>query len=309
MSRRRSSRKKKQQEQPLPPMNPMGMEKTMDDIHRLLEEQEFENIDDANAFLDKLIKAGPIPHRQPETALERAQDLMYDTWEADGRRAIRLAKKALKTSPDCADAYVFLADNDARDIVESRDLYQKGVEAGERALGEDIFAEDAGHFWGITETRPYMRAREGLANLQWLLGHRDEAIAHIQGMLRLNPGDNQGVRYTLMHWLLQEDRGAELEQLFTDYGDDVGVNLMYSRTLYAFRQEGDSQQSRKLLNEAIEWNKHVPDFLLHRKAPPIEQSPYITMGGEDEAAMYFGMAVREWQATPGALEWLARRVK
>ena len=39
------------------------------------------------------------------------------------------------------------------------ELYRKGVEAGERALGSESFNEYAGHFWGHLETRPYMRAR------------------------------------------------------------------------------------------------------------------------------------------------------
>jgi len=310
MSRRRSIRKKKKQEKPLPPVNPMSMESTMQDIHRLLDEQDFENEDEINAFMNKLMKSGPIPHHQPETDLERAQELMYEAWEVGAPSAISMAKKALKISPDCTDAYVLLAEEDARDIIEARDLYQKGVDAGERVLGEAVFSEDKGHFWGIIETRPYMRARFGLANVQWMLGYRDEAISHLQEMLRLNPGDNQGVRYVLVHWLLLlEERHAQLEQLFSDYEDDVGVDLTYSQALYAYRREGDSRQSRKHLKEAVRWNKHVPDFLLQRKHPSFEQSDYISMGGEDEAMMYYGVAVPEWQATPGALEWLARQTQ
>ena len=32
------------------------------------------------------------------------------------------------------------------------------VETGQRTLGEQFFKENRGHFWGILETRPYMRA-------------------------------------------------------------------------------------------------------------------------------------------------------
>ena len=84
MSRRRSIRKKKKQEKPLPPVNPMSMERTMHDIHRLLDEQDFENEDEINAFMNNLMKSGPIPHHQAETDLERAQELMYEAWEVGG---------------------------------------------------------------------------------------------------------------------------------------------------------------------------------------------------------------------------------
>ena len=38
-----------------------------------------------------------------------------------------------------------------------------GLDAGELALGPEGFEEYDGHFWGFLETRPYMRARHGLA--------------------------------------------------------------------------------------------------------------------------------------------------
>ena len=50
----------------------------------------------------------------------------------------RLARRALEISPDCADAYVLLAEN-AGSRKEALELYQKGVEAGTRALGPELF--------------------------------------------------------------------------------------------------------------------------------------------------------------------------
>ena len=66
---------------------------------------------------------------------EKAQDLMYDAWErTTARSRIALARKALGISPLCADAYVLLAEEAAGSLEEARDLYAKGVEAGELAL-------------------------------------------------------------------------------------------------------------------------------------------------------------------------------
>ena len=60
-----------------------------------------------------------------------------------------------------------------------RDHYAKGVEAGEQALGPEGFEEYAGRFWGFLETRPYMRARAGLAAALLKLGggRRDRTLA------------------------------------------------------------------------------------------------------------------------------------
>src|SRR3546814_12291790 len=69
-------------------------------------------------------------------------------------------------------------------------LYRQGVEAGERALGDE-FEGLSGHFWGFLQTRPYMRARAGLAITLWRLGDQQAAIDHYRAMLILNPNDNQ----------------------------------------------------------------------------------------------------------------------
>ena len=39
---------------------------------------------------------------------------MYDAWEDSGPRRVNLARKALRISPDCADAYVLLAEETTR---------------------------------------------------------------------------------------------------------------------------------------------------------------------------------------------------
>ena len=150
---------------------------------------------------------GQVP--QPISPAAKAQavlDRAFREMNPGPRR--KLAEEALAIDPDCADAYVLLAE-----VADSRraalELYAKGVAAAERSLGRETFQRDAGHFWGILGTRPYMRARYGLANSLWTAGCRDEAIAHLQDMLRLNPNDNQGIRYGLAGFLLKEDRNEE----------------------------------------------------------------------------------------------------
>ena len=104
-----------------------------------------------------------------------AQQIMYQAWEeANPARRASLAKKALKISANCADAYVCLAEMTANHR-QALELFQKGVEAGRRALGRAFFddEENTGHFWGILETRPFMRALEGYGTALWELGRRD----------------------------------------------------------------------------------------------------------------------------------------
>ena len=115
-----------------------------------------------------------IGGRQSNNATAKAQEVMYEAWDQTDRRArVALAHKALRISPLCADAYVLLAEEEAKSTEEALEYYRKGVEVGEQALGAKGFREYAGHFWGFLETRPYMRAREGLAATLNALGEVD----------------------------------------------------------------------------------------------------------------------------------------
>ncbi len=217
-------------------------------------------------------------------------------------KRVELAKEALELSPDCADAYVLLAEQ-TKSRKEALELFEKGVAAGERALGPATFQNDVGRFWGVIETRPYMRAREGLASLLWTMGRRDEAIGHLQEMLRLNPNDNQGVRDTLVGWLLAEGSHEKLVRLLEQYDDD-SATWAYTKALVAFRQDGDTAETRKLLKLAKAANKHVPAYLLNQKPLPRARPDYYSPGDRNEAALYVVSALCGWRETPGATAWL-----
>jgi len=251
-----------------------------------------------------MLDPGSLPR---DDALDAAQNLIYDAWEiTSAKRRIALARRALALSPLCADAYVVLAGHARRGSDEELDLWRQGVEAGKAAIGP-AFAEYAGRFWGFLETRPYMRARCGLAWALWARGARDEAIDHLQEMLRLNPGDNQGVRYILAAWLLEADRDDQLPALFKSYPDEGGAFWTWTRAVAAFRSSGDSAKTRALLDRALLDNRHVPAYLLGAKRLPTSKPPYYSPGSEDEAILYAADHAAGWRRTPGALDWLRAR--
>jgi tetratricopeptide (TPR) repeat protein len=281
-------------------------EKTMFDIGRLLQQQKFESIEEANIFLQQFIGTKDIPVPVEDmTPLEQAQEKMYEAWNATGKRRVKLAQEALEISPDCADAYVLLAEETARSPEEALKLYEQGMQAGERALGPEAFHEAVGHFWGMLETRPYMRARAGAAECLWATGKFDEAIFHYREMLRLNPGDNQGNRYMLARLLLKEGKNEELGQLLDQY-DEGSAEWLYTRALWLYRREGGSRKATKALKAAFEQNPFVPLYLSGLKEPPGRLPEYMGFGDESEAIHYFVENVEAWLGTPGALEWFAK---
>ena len=242
--------------------------------------------------------------------LDEAQELIYQAWESDDPvERIELAEQALEVSADCADAWVLLAEESAVNLAQAMEYYQNGVEAGERALGEQAFEQDKGHFWGLLATRPYMRARLGLAQCLWEKGEREVAIVHYQQMLELNPDDNQGIRHILLGCLLKEQRHDEAEALLDTYAGEPSAVWCYSRALLAYRREGNSDHSRACRKAAIEQNKFVPAWLAGRRKLPRYPPDYIGIGDKTEAVAYVFDNRQAWRDTPGAISWLLKASK
>jgi len=247
--------------------------------------------------------------RSRNDAIDRAQDVMYQAWEAtNSRQRVALAHKALRISPLCADAYNLLAE-EAGNAEEARALYGRGLEAGELALGRKGFKEYEGDFWGFLETRPYMRARAGLAMTLLRLGQEEPAIEHFRAMLKLNPNDNQGIRYLLLASLLRRDDAAAVNALLSSYGNEWSAYWLYTRALVAYRNgEASEAVTLKLVQEAWSANEHVPGILAGTIPPVISTRGYITIGGPDEATDYVRECGAAWKATPSAIAWLSDAV-
>jgi tetratricopeptide (TPR) repeat protein len=249
-----------------------------------------------------------IGGRGANDATAKAQEVMYDAWDQTSPRArVALAHKALTISPLCADAYVLLAEEEAKSVEEALAYYRKGVEAGVQALGPKGFKEHAGHFWGYLETRPYMRARAGLAAALNALGEVDAAISNYRNMLRLNPNDNQGIRYELASCLMKSRDIEALKKLLKQYDGDGSAPWLYTQALVAFREnKASDKKAEELAKPAWNANSNVPAALAGTKKVKSSTNDYVTMGGEDEAAHYVEQWGFDWLTTPGAVDWLAK---
>jgi len=281
-----------------------SMERVLAEVERFMARSDFDDMEEANqAIQERFVGSFDEIPSTATTPLENAQDLVYRAVEARGRRRTQLARKALELSADCADAYVLLAEQAASPEA-ARDLYAQAVAAGERALGPLTFEEDAGHFWGMVRTRPYMRARFGLARCLEELGQGDEAIGHYQELLRLNPNDNQGVRDILLPALLATGRDGEAGALLKQFDDDISATWRYGWALWTFRQERDSRLARDRLRAAVRANHHVPKYLTGGAEWPGPLPASYAFGSEEEAVICADELGDAWSATPGAKGWL-----
>ncbi|KAI1861941.1 hypothetical protein JX265_009444, partial [Neoarthrinium moseri] len=93
----------------------------------------------------------------------------------------------------------------------------------------DVFNAGAGRFWGIIDTRDYMRARFAAADslLQVdTVSAAEEALDHLMDMLRLCRSDNLGVRDIVPTLLLRLDREQECYD-FLKWWATVGSDMHY----------------------------------------------------------------------------------
>ena len=271
-------------------------------IGRLLEDGTFKNAGEINAYL-AANRGKPLPTTPATTAREEAQEMFYAALEERGRLRIKLARDAVRRWPDCADALVLLAE-EMSDPVRSTALYRRAMEAGKRELGPAAFVEHRGHFWGVHETRPYMRARHGLAAGQWRAGEREEAIAHWQDMLELSPRDNLGLRYVVIPRLLELGRDADAAAVLAAHDEDTTALMVYIAALVSFRLHGDSAESTRRLTGAARANPHVIKYLLDPDSLPGAIPSAYRLGTEEEAIIVADHLIEAWHATTGAVEWL-----
>lgn len=283
------------------------MERFMRAMHLAIKEKDFASPEDLNAYMAKL-SPGDIDRITDEAAasdpIAQAQDLAYQAMEAPTPfEAARKAKQALELNPDCVDALTVKAYTAAHSEEEMIDLYRKAVEAGERTLGKELFEDQKGHFWGILETRPYMRARLDLANLLKKDGRLLDAINHYEALLELNPNDNQGVRDLLVGAYLAAGNLEGARRLISKFEKDVSATFAWSRVLERALSK-DWTGASKALDEARNANHFVEDYFKGKKPLPRNLPDHYSFGDEREAAVCARFTGEAWARHPDAVKWL-----
>jgi tetratricopeptide (TPR) repeat protein len=285
-------------------------ERVLRELERFIARGQFASAEDANRaaaseFAGRSLDDIPSTSTTP---LDRAQDLCYRAFDARGRLRVKLARQALATSADCADAYVILAER-SHSPDETARLYEQGVAAGERALGTARFETKDMPFWGDVSTRGYMRALLGLAQCRRAEARLAEATAMYRRMLELNPLDNQAVRWLLVGLLLEAGDDAGAGEILERFAEDDMATMAYARALLTFRAEGDCTASRRLLREAIRANPHVPSLVIKTLPRASNLPSSFSLGSEDEAAICAHEIAIAWEKTDGALTWLREQLR
>lgn len=176
----------------------------------------------------------------------------------------------------------------------------------ERALGAEFFEENAGMFWGLIETRTYMRVLTALAEAYRTSMQREKAVDCYEKSLELCADDNLGARYLLADLYMELRRVDDALALIDRFDSDRGAMMIFTKALALFMKLGDSPKARAGLKAAIKSNLHIVPMLLNQLPMPTELPGYYSPGGEDEAALYVAENRLLWRNSAGAMEWLVK---
>ncbi|MFM9278574.1 tetratricopeptide repeat protein [Paenibacillus jiagnxiensis] len=290
-----------------PAFSTMEHEAKIGEITRLLEAQNFESIEDAQAFLSAQLN-NPTAQQafSPATSTDKVLELLVAADKASSpAKRKKLLDQAIHMDPEHPDTLLMLSE-DAPTMGESMKLAHSAIESAAKKLGEAFFEENRGYFWGLIETRPFMRAKAAYAHLLALSGRLSAACEHYEQLMELNPNDNQGNRYDLLMHYLELERLDDADRLLKSYGDEVACFILYDKLILEYLRNGVTEHLTFLYRLARKENKHVPAYLLSQKRLPADMPYAYSMGSTEEAVTYAISHARIWDRLYGLKDWMAK---
>lgn len=264
--------------------------------------------------MNKLERVGPNAwrFRWPAGFLaesDRMDEALELAADGDEPRAEEILRECLRRSPEHIDVMQALAQvlHHTGRTAEAGRLWAEAVNVGRSSfpprafrVGRDLLE------WAWVENRPFLRGLRGLMYHEaWGLGDETQALVLAEELLALNPRDNQGVRANAMSWLLRAGRDPEAIAIAASYPDDFLPETTYGQALALFRM-GRHAEADAALRAAIDALPAVAHELLkaRHRAPKGLQAGYETVGGADQAYLYWRSDGALWSTIAGAMDWL-----
>ncbi len=257
-------------------------------LQEFLKNNNVKDIDEANEKLQEFIKMynnGEIEYKN--TPLDDAYEILEEAQNArNEKEALRLAKKAYKKSSECFDAILFQCNLEENGIKRMK-LLDDGLEFEKnRLIKEKYFdKENIGQFYGIFETRPYIRGL--VIKIEYLLeeGKLRQVANVCKEVLKLNKNDNLGARYLLMAIYAALEEEKDMLGLYKKYPEE-DLEMLFP--LFAvYYKNGNNKKAKDYLNRIDKCNSNfVKYFKGTIKASEKVRPGYYSRGDSSEIFMY-----------------------
>lgn len=248
------------------------------------------------------------------TFSEEVEEQIFSGWDALDQNNLEEAdahfQSALNDDPWRVDAYngrAAVAEYRG-DLEAAEAFYQEGYERGRDMLASE--SPDAYWWWSDLDTRPYMRARAGLASIYWNRQKYRDAIDEYEALLHLNPNDNQGVRYLIgpLYQLAGDLEGAlEHYRMYAEeYPDDWGDPHHTFSWGLALQQSGRPRSALKKWYEGFYQNIYIAPLLIDALLPPENMRHFSNLEYPSYARSYLDTFQPLWAEAADAKRLLKR---
>ncbi len=177
------------------------------------------------------------------------------------KKKLEYLSKALELEPDNLDVSHMIAELNAKRPEELLAAFSSLLEKGNSLMEQGGYFRDCmGDFWGVLETRPYMRLRHSYFELLIQCGMMGKAVGEAEEMLRLCNDDNLGVRFELMHlyaFFENEDAALALHKKYDEY-EECQMLLPLAVLYY---KKANYELSLQYLRRLAKANKDAKKFL------------------------------------------------
>ncbi len=169
--------------------------------------------------LQKMIRQGFIDPDAAElnTDAENYFAMAVNTNRKD--KMMQYLKKALKENPDYFEAEMLLVTETSENEFEALQKAETILEHAKQVMIKNgyLTEKNIGSFWGIFETRDYIRFLRSVAQLYLQYSMYSRAASILEEVIRLNESDNTGARdqlFAIYAVLEQEEKAMKLKEKF-----------------------------------------------------------------------------------------------
>ena len=255
-------------------------EKVFKEFHKYIGDRKFKSGEEASkeltAFLEKYNSGLLSKDKASKMTADDYLDMAYEAETPE--ECIEYAKKALKEDKNCLDAKLLIIQSEG--VSESSKNQLENVIKGEtkRLEKEGYFdKENIGHFYGMLETRPYMRIRGAYIDLLIHMGKYGKAVSECEDLIRLNENDNMGIRDNLMTLYAALEEVDSAKALCRKYKED-SFSMLYPLALLYYKLD-DYDNAKSTLKKIISRNEDYKDFLAEGLALSDEEIHVILNSG------------------------------